>query len=402
MLHAVEHVRVDRRRRHHLRGGHLARRRDGPAQREAIGLDLFRSQLLVRATSIRHSARGSNRVAISRARSLSSIDPRRAGRAPRWRPAPRALRWLCRSTAGAIAVPSCATGMSAIRPVRLGSSPFRPGAWAYARTEEHADTNTTAPTHRAQSSILVLRIGPPSTFRLPLPPCKLLTNAIGVRDFLTPARARAYIPSRRCGDGRVRSDARRMRGVRPHRRVGAVAVAKPPATRRQRSRAPSSRSAVLHHVAQREIALGLLAQVAAVRPETMRFATELETDFRLLDRRILAIAEALGIGENRLRQAYADQNTVALDGQADDSIVSPASRRELLSPVLGDGGAGSARRSDLLAAAAGTVSSPRPLVAGQRSPARSLHPQSRSRRRPARTRRPRAELGHSLLSSNEM
>ena len=57
----------------------------------------------------------------------------------------------------------------------------------------------------------------------------------------------------------------------------------------------------------------------------MRFATELETDFRLLDRRILAIAEALGIGENRLRQAYADQNTVALDDRRTISIVSPCS-----------------------------------------------------------------------------
>ena len=70
------------------------------------------------------------------------------------------------------------------------------------------------------------------------------------------------------------------------------------------------------------IALGLMAQVAAVRPETMRFATELETDFRVLDRRILAIAEALGIGENRLRQAYADQNTAALDGRGGRSPAS--------------------------------------------------------------------------------
>ena len=96
-----------------------------------------------------------------------------------------------------------------------------------------------------------------------------------------------------------------------------VAVAKPPPTPAAQSRAVVPLS-VLHHVAQREIALGLLAQVAAVRPETMVFATELETDFRLLDRRILAIAEALGIGENRLRQAYADQNAAALDGQANE------------------------------------------------------------------------------------
>ena len=96
-----------------------------------------------------------------------------------------------------------------------------------------------------------------------------------------------------------------------------IAVAKPPPTPAAQSRAVVPLS-LLHHVAQREIALGLLAQVAAVRPETMVFATELETDFRLLDRRILAIAEALGIGENRLRQAYADQNAAALDGQANE------------------------------------------------------------------------------------
>ena len=75
---------------------------------------------------------------------------------------------------------------------------------------------------------------------------------------------------------------------------------------------------VLHHVAQREIALGLLAQVAAVRPQTMTFATALETDFRLLDRRILAIAGALGIDEDQLQQAYAEGHTTALDRQADD------------------------------------------------------------------------------------
>ena len=94
-----------------------------------------------------------------------------------------------------------------------------------------------------------------------------------------------------------------------------VAVAKPPPTPAAQARAVVPLS-LLHHVAQREIALGLLAQVAAVRPETMRFATELETNFRLLDRRILAIAEALAIGENRLRQAYADQNTDELARQA--------------------------------------------------------------------------------------
>ena len=141
-----------------------------------------------------------------------------------------------------------------------------------------------------------------------------------------------------------------------------VAVAKPPPTPAAQSRAVVPLSLV-HHVAQREIALGLLAQVAAVRPETMVFATELETDFRLLDRRILAIAEALGIGENRLRQAYADQNTAALDGQTDEIrrlslLRGEAFDRQFWVTVARDHRAA----SDLLAAAAGTVSSLDALV----------------------------------------
>ena len=136
-----------------------------------------------------------------------------------------------------------------------------------------------------------------------------------------------------------------------------VAGAKPPPTPAAQSRAVVPLS-LLHHVAQREIALGLLAQVAAVRPETMRFATELETDFRLLDRRVLAIAEALGIGENRLRQAYADQNTDAVDGQAADldrlSMLRGAEfDRQFWVTLARDHLAA----VDLLAAAAGTVPS---------------------------------------------
>ena len=141
-----------------------------------------------------------------------------------------------------------------------------------------------------------------------------------------------------------------------------VAVAKPPPTPAAQSRAVVPLSLV-HHVAQREIALGLLAQVAAVRPETMVFATELETDFRLLDRRILVIAEALGIGENRLRQAYADQNTAALDGQTDEIrrlslLRGEAFDRQFWVTLARDHLAA----VDSLAAAAGTVSSLDALV----------------------------------------
>jgi hypothetical protein len=72
----------------------------------------------------------------------------------------------------------------------------------------------------------------------------------------------------------------------------------------------------LHHVAKREMELGMLAQVAAVRPETMAFAAELEASFRALDRRVVALAETFGIAENRLRLAYAGDNTEALHRQA--------------------------------------------------------------------------------------
>ena len=64
-----------------------------------------------------------------------------------------------------------------------------------------------------------------------------------------------------------------------------IAVAKPPPTPAAQARVVVPLG-LLHHVAQREIELGLLAQVAAIRPQTLKFATELETDFRLLDRRI--------------------------------------------------------------------------------------------------------------------
>jgi len=141
-----------------------------------------------------------------------------------------------------------------------------------------------------------------------------------------------------------------------------VAVAKPPPTPAAQARAVVPLS-ILHHVAQRELSLGLLAQVAAVRPQTMRFATELETDFRLLDRRILAVAEALGIGENRLRQAYDDQNTAALEDQAEElrrlsMLRGEEFDRQFWVTLARDHLAA----SDLLASAAGTVSSLDPLV----------------------------------------
>jgi len=120
----------------------------------------------------------------------------------------------------------------------------------------------------------------------------------------------------------------------------------------------------LHHVAQREIALGLLAQVAALRPETIRFATDLETDFRVLDRHIIAIAEALGIEESRLRQTYAADNTTALNGQKEEldrlsMVLGAEFDRQFWVTVARDQRAASA----LLAASSGTAPSLDPLIA---------------------------------------
>jgi hypothetical protein len=73
----------------------------------------------------------------------------------------------------------------------------------------------------------------------------------------------------------------------------------------------------LHQVAQREIALSLLAQVAAVNPQTVVFATEMETAFRALDGRVVAFAKLIGVAENRLRSTDAGDNTLALHREAD-------------------------------------------------------------------------------------
>jgi hypothetical protein len=149
--------------------------------------------------------------------------------------------------------------------------------------------------------------------------------------------------------------------------VTPVVAAEAEAAKAQQPKTPSSAVAalgLLHHVAEHEIALGLLAQVAAVRPETMRFADELETSFRALERRIVASADAQAIGEDRLRQAYAAENTSALDGQTQDldrlSMVRGKDfDRQFWVTVSRDHRAASA----LLAAAAGAIPSLDPLIA---------------------------------------
>jgi hypothetical protein len=92
-------------------------------------------------------------------------------------------------------------------------------------------------------------------------------------------------------------------------------------TARAAPRQPAVRAAValgrLHQVAQREIALSLLAQVAAVNPATVVFATDLEAAFRALDGRIVALAKLMGVAENRLGAMDAGDNTLALHREAD-------------------------------------------------------------------------------------
>ena len=111
----------------------------------------------------------------------------------------------------------------------------------------------------------------------------------------------------------------------------------------------------LHDVAQREIQLGLLCQVAALHPETIIHARELETGFRALDRRIVAFADDLGMEELQLRAAYARENEVALRGEVNDidalaMILSEDFDREYWVFVVRDHQAA----SDLLLSVAGT------------------------------------------------
>ena len=85
---------------------------------------------------------------------------------------------------------------------------------------------------------------------------------------------------------------------------------------------PASASVVrlsrLHHIAEREVQLGRLAQVGANRPETRAYGTRLITDFQALDERIFSLARDLGVDPARLGPVYAGENTAALRREADD------------------------------------------------------------------------------------
>src|SRR5580765_3889700 len=237
---------------------------------------------LLRATSIRHSARGSNRVAISRASSLSSITPGGGGASATVAAGATGASWLCRRTAGAIVVPSCAIGMSAIRPARLGSSPFKPEVCACASADEYADTERIVAT---QSPIVVpvLLMASPSAFptfpRFHIQPA----HERDPRTTITYVQPRRDLASTSGGAAMGGLD-RMFCGCAAFVLSGVLtplAVAEP--AKPQTAPAPAARQAqaravvplgLLHHVAQREIALGLLAQVAASRPETLRFASD--------------------------------------------------------------------------------------------------------------------------------
>jgi hypothetical protein len=103
-----------------------------------------------------------------------------------------------------------------------------------------------------------------------------------------------------------------VRGAAPAARTAPTTTA--PAV----SNATVVRLSRLHHVAEREVQLGRLAQVGGHRPETRAFGTTLVTDFQALDERILSLARDLGIEPARLGPVYAGENTASLRREADD------------------------------------------------------------------------------------
>jgi hypothetical protein len=99
----------------------------------------------------------------------------------------------------------------------------------------------------------------------------------------------------------------------------AATTAAPAATSRPTAaNATVVRLSRLHHVAEREIQLGRLAQIGANRPETRAYGAELVKDFQALDERILSLARDLGVEPARLGTVYAGENTAALRREADD------------------------------------------------------------------------------------
>jgi hypothetical protein len=100
--------------------------------------------------------------------------------------------------------------------------------------------------------------------------------------------------------------------------VRGAAPAAPATTAQPASTATVVRLSRLHHVAQREVLLGRLAQVGGNRPETRAYGTQLVRDFQVLDERVLALARDLAIDPARLEPVYAGENTASLRRESAD------------------------------------------------------------------------------------
>jgi hypothetical protein len=74
----------------------------------------------------------------------------------------------------------------------------------------------------------------------------------------------------------------------------------------------------LHHAAARQVQLGDLAEAAAAFPQSRRYGAELAADFRAVDRRVITLANGLGIGEQQLSSVLAGENVPALKRESDD------------------------------------------------------------------------------------
>jgi hypothetical protein len=74
----------------------------------------------------------------------------------------------------------------------------------------------------------------------------------------------------------------------------------------------------LQHAAEREVQLALVGQAGGSRPETKRYAAELESDFRAMSDRIGKVAATMQIEPERLRRLFAGENTAALRRESED------------------------------------------------------------------------------------
>ena len=284
---------------------HLARRLNRPPEREAIRLDLACAQLLDARdvdSAQRERLEPGGDVA---GEQLVVDDPGRARR-ERDGGGRRHGRFaaLPRERRARIAVPSCATGTLAIRPVRSGIEPVQAGCPRRAP----CPTNTRPPTPpsptlpRSRSSFASYPSTYPPTPQLPgssSQPPNLLTNHYG-RTTFPDARHAPNLGSSARGRrgevmGRVRSDGLRHapRSSWPASRYPARRLSRGTGRRQRRRRRarsdrrrrrPSSRSAGCTMWRSVRSPSGCWLRSPLFVPRPRGFATVLETDFRLLDR----------------------------------------------------------------------------------------------------------------------